>query len=96
MTEHVFYNTLKRFLLILGVYIKTYSANITKDEPLVTISSLRFKMHVKDAHGNSELVTQEADTSKITRISPENDDFFQEAHYGESKKSSGCRYREHF
>ncbi|KAG2580635.1 hypothetical protein PVAP13_6NG359400 [Panicum virgatum] len=67
------------------VYIKTYSANITKDEPVATLSSLRFVMHVKDAHGNSELVTQEADTSKITRIPPENDDFFQEAHYGESK-----------
>lgn len=72
-------------MLILGVYVKTHSANITKDDPVVTISSLRFKMHIKDAHDNSELVSQDTDTSRITRIPPENDDFFQEAHDGESK-----------
>ncbi|KAF8753111.1 hypothetical protein HU200_011765 [Digitaria exilis] len=72
------------------VYIKTYSANIMKDEPVVTISSLRFKMHVKDEHDNSESNSQEADTSRITRIPPENNDFFQEAHYGGSKSLQGA------
>ncbi|CAO2177330.1 unnamed protein product [Urochloa humidicola] len=72
------------------VYIKTYSANITKDEPVVTISSLRFKMHVKDAHDNNELVSQEADPSRVTRFPSENDDFLQEAHYGVSKSLQGA------
>ncbi|CAO2184023.1 unnamed protein product [Urochloa humidicola] len=72
------------------VYIKTYSANIIKDEPVVTISSLRFKMHVKDAHDNNELVSQEADTSRVTRFPSENDDFLQEAHYGVSKSLEGA------
>lgn len=61
-----------------------------KDEPVVTISSLRFKMHVKDEHDHSESISQEADTSRITRIPPENNDFLQEAHYDGSKSLQGA------
>lgn len=78
------------FLLILGVYIKTYSANIKEDEPLVTISPLQFKMSVKDAHDSSELVSQEADTSRITKIPSGNGDFFQKARYSESENLQGA------
>lgn len=77
-------------LLILGVYIKTYSANIKEDEPLVTISPLQFKMRVKDAHDSSKLVSQETDTSRITRIPSENGDFFQKARYSESENLQGA------
>ncbi|XP_062195469.1 peroxisomal ATPase PEX1-like [Phragmites australis] len=72
------------------VYIRTYSASIKKDEPVVTISPLRFKMHVKDAHDNSGLGSQEADTSRITRIPSENSNIFQEAHYGENEDLQGA------
>uniref|UniRef100_A0A804NPM1 Peroxisomal ATPase PEX1 n=1 Tax=Zea mays TaxID=4577 RepID=A0A804NPM1_MAIZE len=72
------------------VYIKTYSANIKEDEPLVTISPLKFKMHVKDAHDSSKLVSQEVDTSRITRIPSENGDFFQKARYSENKNIRGA------
>ncbi|KAL6858720.1 hypothetical protein ACP4OV_017722 [Aristida adscensionis] len=69
------------------VHIKTYTANIQKDEPVVTISPLRFKMHVKDAHVSSELANQEADTSRITRIPSENGDSFQQTRYGRNEDS---------
>ncbi|CAD6245663.1 unnamed protein product [Miscanthus lutarioriparius] len=72
------------------VYIKTYSANIKEDAPLVTISPLQFKMRVKDAHDSSKLVSQEADTSRITRIPSENGDFFQKARYSESENLQGA------
>ncbi|WVZ91724.1 hypothetical protein U9M48_037857 [Paspalum notatum var. saurae] len=72
------------------VHIKTYSANINEDQPLVTMSPLQFKMRAKDAHASGELVSQEADTSMITRIPSENGDFFQKAHYGEIKNIQGA------
>ncbi|KAL6646354.1 hypothetical protein ACP70R_017962 [Stipagrostis hirtigluma subsp. patula] len=72
------------------VHIKTYSANIRKDEPVVTISPLRFKLHVKDAHASSEVGSQEADTSRITRIPSENGDIFQEARYGRNEDLLGA------
>ncbi|XP_024316526.1 peroxisome biogenesis protein 1 isoform X2 [Brachypodium distachyon] len=65
------------------VYVKTCSANVKKDEPVITISPLRFNKHGKDEHDNSDLGSQEMDTWRKTRIHSENGDSFQDARNSE-------------
>uniref|UniRef100_A0A0E0AYU8 Peroxisomal ATPase PEX1 n=1 Tax=Oryza glumipatula TaxID=40148 RepID=A0A0E0AYU8_9ORYZ len=65
-----------------GVYVKTFSANVKNDQPILTISPLHFKMQEKVAHDGSELGSQEANIWRKTSIPSENRDPFQEAHFG--------------
>ncbi|KAL5231929.1 hypothetical protein ABZP36_030705 [Zizania latifolia] len=64
------------------VYVKKFSANVKSDQPIVTISPLRFKMHERVAHGSSELGSQEANIWRKTSIPSEYGDSFQEARFG--------------
>nr|BAD09074.1 putative peroxisome biogenesis protein PEX1 [Oryza sativa Japonica Group] len=64
------------------VYVKTFSANVKNDQPILTISPLHFKMQEKVAHDGSELGSQEANIWRKTSIPSENRDPFQEAHFG--------------
>ncbi|TVU04575.1 hypothetical protein EJB05_47691, partial [Eragrostis curvula] len=67
------------------VYLKTYSVNIKKEEPIATISPLRFKVHAKDGHDSTKLGIQEADASRISWFPSGSGDIFQEAHHGENE-----------
>lgn len=72
------------------VFVTKCSANVKKDEHVMTISPLHFKMHGKDAHGSSELGSQEADTRRKTSIPSENGDSFQEARYANNEDLLGA------
>jgi peroxin-1 len=84
------YNSLILLLLTPGVYIKSYLANVKKDEPVVTISPLRFKMHAKDDLDSTKFGIHETDGSRISKIPVENGDFFQEPHYGQNEDFQGA------
>ncbi|KAK3122394.1 hypothetical protein QOZ80_8BG0669000 [Eleusine coracana subsp. coracana] len=72
------------------VYVKSYSANIKKDEPVVTISPLRFKVHAKDGLNSTKFAIPETDASRISQVPLENGDFFQESHYGKNEDLQGA------
>ncbi|KAM3190255.1 hypothetical protein ACQJBY_068446 [Aegilops geniculata] len=61
------------------VYVKKYTANVKKDEPIIKICPLHFSMHEKYVHDNSDLGGHEKDTWRNTSIPLENDNFFQKA-----------------
>lgn len=84
------YCSLILLLLIPGVYIKTYLANIKKDEPVVTISPLRFKVQAKYGIDSTKFGIQEPDVPMISKIPLENRDFLQESHYGKSEDLQGA------
>ncbi|KAM3210520.1 hypothetical protein ACQJBY_064474 [Aegilops geniculata] len=61
------------------VYVKKYTANVKKDEPIMKMCPLHFSMHEKYVHDNSDLGGHEKDTWRNTSIPSENDNFFQKA-----------------
>jgi peroxin-1 len=77
-------------LLTPEVYIKSYSANVKKDEHVVTISPLRFKMHAKDDFDSTKFGIHETDGLRISMIPVENGDFFQEPHYVQNEDFQGA------
>ncbi|XP_006660378.3 peroxisome biogenesis protein 1 [Oryza brachyantha] len=64
------------------VYVKKFSANVKNDQPIMTISPLRFKMHEKVALDGSELGSQEENIWRKTSMPSENGDAFQEVRFG--------------
>ena len=61
------------------VYVKKYTANVKKDEPIMKMCPLHFSMHEKYVHDNSDLGGHEKDTWRNTSIPSENSNFFQKA-----------------
>lgn len=72
-------NYLKWCLSVPGVYVKKYTANVKKDEPIMKMCPLHFSMHEKYVHDNSDLGSHEKDTWRNTSIPSENGIFFQKA-----------------
>ncbi|VAI87002.1 unnamed protein product [Triticum turgidum subsp. durum] len=61
------------------VYVKKYTANVKKDEPIMKMCPLHFSMHEKYVHDNSDLGGYEKDTWRNTSVPLENGNFFQKA-----------------
>lgn len=61
------------------VYMKKYTSNVKKDEPVTKMCPLHFNMHGKYMHDNGDLGSHENDTWRNTSIPLENGNSFQKA-----------------